>query len=52
MVTEVPPAAGPLLGVMLVMVGGAGTTYVNWSLALVALVPPEVVTVTSTGPAP
>jgi hypothetical protein len=49
MVTEVPPAVGPALGATEVTVGGA--TKVNWSAALVADVPPSVVTVTSTGPA-
>jgi hypothetical protein len=48
-VTDVPPAAGPLLGVTLVTVGAP--TNVNWSFALVALVPPTVVTLTSTIPA-
>ena len=48
-VTDVPPAAGPLLGVTLVTVGAP--TNVNWSFALVALVPPTVVTLTSTVPA-
>ena len=43
-VTLVPPPAGPLVGLMFVTVGAA--TYVYWSLALVALVPPAVVTVT------
>jgi hypothetical protein len=45
-VTEVPPAGGPLFGETLVTVGAA--TNVNWSAALVALVPPIEVTVTST----
>ena len=48
-VTDVPPAAGPLPGLTFVTVGAA--TNVNWSFALVALVPPTVVTVTSTVPA-
>jgi hypothetical protein len=48
-VTEVPPAAGPEDGLTRVTVGGA--TYVYWSLVLVALVPPGVVTVMSTVPA-
>jgi hypothetical protein len=43
--TEVPPAARPLIGDIAVIVGTA--TYVNWSALLVALVPPAVVTVTS-----
>ena len=46
--TEVPPAARPLIGDIAVIVGTA--TYVNWSALLVALVPPAVVTVTSTVP--
>ena len=48
-VTVVPPAVGPAVGLTLVTVGAA--TYVYWSLALVALVPPGVVTVMSTVPA-
>src|SRR6202042_1578943 len=48
-VTAVAPATGPLFGVTAVTVGGA--KYVNLSAALVALVPPDVVTVTSIGPA-
>ena len=48
-VTLVPPAVGPAGGLALVTVGGA--TKVNWSAAPVALVPPGVVTVTSTVPA-
>src|SRR6478735_9103093 len=48
-VTDVPPAAGPLVGLTLVTVGAA--LNVNWSLALVALVPLGVVTVMSTVPA-
>jgi hypothetical protein len=59
-VTEVPPAAGPVLGSMLVTTGWtalsssshAATLYVNWSAAPVALVPLGVVTVTSTLPLP
>jgi hypothetical protein len=48
-VTEVPPAAGPEDGLTWVTVGGV--TYVYWSLVLVALVPPAVVTAISTVPA-
>ena len=48
-VTEVPPAAGPLVGLMLVTVG-ATPVYVNLSPATIALVPPAVVTLTSTVP--
>ena len=47
-VTVVPLVAGPLVGEIPVMVGA----YVNWSAAEVALVPPGVVTVTSTVPVP
>src|SRR5450830_673706 len=50
MVTLMPPAAGPDVGEILLTVGAA--TYVNWSAALVALVPPPVVTLTSTVPEP
>ncbi len=50
MATLVPPAVGPLVGVMLVTVGAP--TNVNWSDGEVALVPPAVVTVTSTVAAP
>jgi hypothetical protein len=49
-VTAVAPATGPLFGAIEVTVGGA--KYVNRSDALVALVPNDVVTVISTGPAP
>ena len=49
-VTAVAPATGPLFGVIAVTVGGA--KYVNRSAALVTLVPLNVVTVTSTRPAP
>ena len=42
-VTTVPPSVGPDAGLMPVTVGGAA--YVYWSAALVALVPPAVVTV-------
>src|SRR5712692_1250792 len=48
-VTLVPPAAGPLVGLRLVTAGTARKA--NWSAAPVALVPPGVVTVTSTAPA-
>ena len=50
MLTTVPPADGPLLGLTLVTVGGG--TKVNLSAADVVLVPPVVVTVASTVPAP
>ena len=49
-VTEVPPATGPAVGTMLVTVGTG--SYVNWSPDEVELVPPGVVTVTSTVPVP
>ena len=49
-VTLVPPAGGPLFGEIDVTVGAA--IKVNWSAALVALVPPAAVTVTSTVPVP
>ena len=48
MVTEVPPAVGPLVGVIEVTVG---TINVNWSADEVAEVPSVVGTVTSTVPA-
>ena len=48
-VTLALPTAGPELGERLVTVGAA--TKVNWSAADVALVPPTVVTLTSTVPA-
>ena len=47
-VTLVPPAVVPEPGEIPVTVGAGGTWKVNWSLLLVALVPPDVVTVTST----
>src|SRR5690348_13635324 len=50
MVTTVPPAVGPGAGDTPVTVGSA--RYLNWSGAPVALVPPAVVTVTSTVPVP
>ena len=49
-VTVVPPAAGPPVGEIPVTVGTG--SYVNWSAAEVALVPPGVVTVISTVPVP
>ncbi len=49
MVTEVPPAAGPATGLTPVTAGGPSKT--NRSAGLVALVPLEEVTVTSTVPA-
>jgi hypothetical protein len=49
MVTLVPPDTGPKFGETAATVGIA--SYVNWSEMLVALVPPGVVTVTSTVPA-
>ena len=42
---------GPETGLTPLTVGGGSTTYVYWSAVLVALVPPGVVTVTSTVPA-
>jgi hypothetical protein len=52
-VTEVPPPSGPAPGTIDVTVGaGRGPWKVQWSLALVALVPPGVVTVMSTIPLP
>jgi hypothetical protein len=48
-VTLVPPAVGPAVGLTLVTVGGATKVYLSGEP--VALVPPEVVTVTSTVPA-
>ena len=49
-VTAVPPVAGPLAGEMLVTVGAG--IYVNLSPAMIALVPPGVVTLISTVPLP
>jgi hypothetical protein len=49
MVTEVPPEAGPEVGLTEVTVG-VPATYVNWSFTDVAEVPPLVVTVTSATP--
>ena len=49
MVTLVPPAVLPLVGLTEVTVAGAW--YVNWSALEVAEVPAELVTVTSTAPA-
>lgn len=53
-VTDVPPLVGPLPGETELTAGadGGGAVYVNWSAGLVALVPPGVVTVTSTVPDP
>ena len=50
MVTLVPPEAGPVFGLMPVTVGAA--IYVKWSALEAAEVPPTVVTITSTTPAP
>lgn len=44
-VTTVPPAVGPVLGLSELTVG-SGVTYVNRLTLVGALVPPEVVTVT------
>ena len=49
-VTDVPPLAGPELGLMLITEGAA--TNVNWSDARVGEVPLAVVTVMSTVPLP
>jgi len=49
-VTDVPPAVGPLFGLTEVIVA-AEAEYVNWSDAPVAEVPAEFATVTSTIPA-
>src|SRR5262249_44301562 len=49
-VTDVPPAPGPLVGSTLVTLGGSA--YVNWSAGVMGLVPPCVRTVTSTVPVP
>ena len=49
-VTVVPPAAGPLVGLRAVTAGAA--SELNWSAAEVADVPAGVVTVTSTVPVP
>ena len=48
-VTGVPPAVGPEEGLTLLTVGVGVNVY--WSAAVLALVPPGVVTVTSTVPA-
>lgn len=48
-VTGEPPDRGPALGLIPVTIGIG--KYVNWSATDVALVPPSVVTVISTGPA-
>ena len=50
MVTEVDPEVGPLVGLTPPTVGGP--MKVNWSTPEVAEVPPAVVTVVSTVPAP
>ena len=47
--TVVPPLVGPAVGAIEVITGAA--TKVNWSAELVLLVPPAVVTRTSTVPA-
>jgi hypothetical protein len=44
-VTHVPPPTGPALGLMPVT-DGSETVYENRALALVALLPPTVVTLT------
>ena len=49
-ITGVPPPVEPLLGLTPVTVGAGGVTKVNWSAALVVLVPAGVVTVMSTVP--
>jgi hypothetical protein len=51
-VTEVPPAAGPLDGLIPLIVGAATAVYVNWSAGEVADVPRGVATVTFTVPVP
>jgi hypothetical protein len=51
MVTEVPPAIGPEVGVSPVTVGVAEATKVKVPAGEVGLVPPVLVTVTATGPA-
>ena len=48
--TDVPPVAGPAAGLSPVTVGAG--MYVNWSPATTELVPPGVVTATSTTPVP
>ncbi len=50
MMTVVPPAGRPATGLTAVTTGGA--SYVNWSATTSALVPPALVTVTSTWPVP
>ena len=50
-VTDVPPNAGPLVGLIELTVG-AGGINVNWSALEVALVPFAVVTVMSFTPEP
>jgi hypothetical protein len=52
-VTEVPPLAEPFLGAIFFTVGGGPAgTYWKRSASLAALVPPAVVTLTSTVPVP
>ncbi len=51
-VTRVPPAVGPLVGLTPVTVGATAAVYVKSSAEDVADVPPGVVTVTSTVPVP
>jgi len=48
MYNVVPPPAGPVAGLIPVTAGGTAAPYVNLSAELVVLVPPAVVTVTST----
>ena len=50
MVTDVPPVLGPEPGLTPVTVGAGGGCRCTGRSALVALVPPAVVTVTSTAP--
>ena len=51
-VTVVPPASGPDVGLKPVTLGAVTAVYVNWSAGDVAEVPPGVTTVTSTVPVP
>jgi hypothetical protein len=51
-VTRVPPAAGPLVGLSPVTAGAAATVYVNSSAAETADVPAGLVTVRFTTPVP
>ena len=48
MITFVPPAEGPAFGETEVTVGVGGTAYVYLSADVIALVPADVTTVTST----